>query len=157
MVYPILRPPIQSNLNVNPDRRAKLSIPTEKFTFAFTEPSKLSTDQLAVWETLMKLDGKTSRISDFIESVKTQLSEFAKNMASKKKLDSYSVTMLGLDRGPSRSSQDYASIIFGAPSAVFASKKILDFHMNDYRQSIEAKDQARKAKLKKESDSSTGF
>ncbi len=43
------------------------------------------------------------------------------------------------------------------PQAIIASKKIIDFHMNNYRQSIEATDQAQKAKAKKEADSSSGF
>jgi hypothetical protein len=144
--------------DINPDRRAKLSIPTGKFTFTFTEPSKLSKEQLAVWEALMAADGKTSKIEEYFESVKTSLLELAKNMEVEKKIDDYSLVLLGWPgKFQYGSHKSYGSIIYGAPSAVFASKQILDSHMKNYRESTEAADQKKKAKLKKESESSTSF
>jgi hypothetical protein len=52
---------------------------------------------------------------------------------------------------------DFESIIYGGPSAVFASKKILDPLMNNYHQSLQDEEQKKKAKINKESDSSIGF
>ena len=135
--------------DINPDRRATLSIPTEKFAVSFTELSKLSKDQLVAWETLMTQNDKTN-VNEYFESVKTSLLELTKSMESEKSLDS--LTYQGW-----YNSGQYAQTIYGAPSAVFASKQILGSHMNNYRQSFEDEDQKEKAKLKKESESSTGF
>ena len=143
--------------DVNPDRRAKLSIPTGKFNFVFTDPSKLSKDQLAIWQAAMAADGKTSQLNEYYESVKASILGLAGKMESAKKLDDYSLTILGFSHGTGSNSAYYESVIYGAPTAIFASKQILGLHMNNYRQSIESKDQAEKAKLKKESESSTGF
>lgn len=141
-------------LDANSDRKATLSIPTEKFSFAFTEPVKLSKEKLAVWEGLMAQDGKTSQIKEFFESVKASLLELAKNIeiqkATRLRLDP--LTYLGW-----YDNRQYEAIIYGGPKAVFASKQILGLHMNNYRQTLEAKDQAEKAKKEKESKASTGF
>ncbi|MGB7748686.1 MAG: hypothetical protein WBN75_15535 [Verrucomicrobiia bacterium] len=141
--------------DVNQDRRATLSIPTGKFTFLFTELSKLSEDQLALWDKAMTQDGKTKQRNEYYESMKTSLLGFAKDTETEKP------TQLILDpltyQGWYEANGEYEPIIFGAPCAVFASKTILDSHMNKYRQTVEAKDKADKAKLKKESESSTGF
>jgi hypothetical protein len=138
--------------DINSDRRATLSIPTGKFTFTFTEPSKLSAEQLATWEALMTKDGKTSKIEEYFVSVKTSFWELAKDIESKKSSDSLS------DLGWNNiGAANAIAIIYGNPSAVFASKRILDPLMNNYRKSIEAADQEQKDKLKKDSDSSSGF
>jgi hypothetical protein len=44
-----------------------------------------------------------------------------------------------------------------APTVVFASKRILDLHMNNFRKAIAAADQAKKDKAKKAAESSSGF
>lgn len=90
-------------LDINKDRKAKLTFNTEKRTVTFTEKSQLS------------------------ESEKTSLLEKVKNDAPM------------------------------APEALFVSKQIIDFHMNNYRQFIEAESQAQKAKAKKEADAASGF
>jgi len=140
--------------DINPDRRATLSIPTEKFAFSFTEPSKLSKEQLAVWDGLMAREGKPSQMSEYFESVKTSFLGFLKEVATSKptRLRLDSLTYQGW-----YDNRQYESIIYGSPTAVFASKQILDPIMNSYHESVMSKDQKEKAKLKKESESSTSF
>jgi len=137
--------------DVNQDRRATLSIPTDKFTFDFTAPSKLSADQLAAWNTLMTQNDKTN-MDEYFESVKTSLLELANNIESDNAHSLDPLTYQGWYYNG-----QYQNIIYGAPNAVFASKQILDPLINNYSQSIETADQAEKAKLKKDSDSSSGF
>ena len=60
-------------LDINPERRATLSIPTGTFTFQFTEPSKLSKEQLAVWQRLMAQNDKAD-VNEYFASVKASLS-----------------------------------------------------------------------------------
>ncbi len=139
--------------DINPDRRARLSIPTKKFSFTFTEPSKLPKEQLVLWEALMTADGKTSNIKEYFESVKNLFLELAKNMESKEKIDDYTLTVLGWPND----GVNCQSLIYGGPCAVFASKQILGLHMNNYLQATEGEKQKEKAKLKKESDSANGF
>jgi len=152
--------------DINQDMRATLSIPTEKFTITFTEPAKLSKEQLAVWEALMTKDGKTTQLDEYFASVKTMFLDFVKSVES-------DVPTSNTPNGPKKrrpvnrldalsyqgwyDSSIYNSLIYGHPNAVFASKQILEPLMNNYRQSIEAADQEQKAKLKKDSDSSSGF
>ena len=140
--------------DMNPDMRAALSIPTEKFGITFPEPSKLSKEQLAVWEASMTKDGKTSQMNEYFPMVRTSLLEIKKNIESDKavRLRLDPLTYLGW-----YDNRNYESIIYGGPRAVFASKQILGLHMHDYRQSIDSKGQTEKAKLKKESESATGF
>ncbi len=49
------------------------------------------------------------------------------------------------------------SIIYGRPSAAFASKTILDLQVSNYRQSSQAEDQKKKEQLKKQSDGVNSF
>jgi hypothetical protein len=148
--------------DINSDRRAKLSIPTGTFTFSFTDLSKLSKEQLAIWDASRKeaivQDGKIPEMEEYFESVKTSIVELEKSMKSDKKLDDYSLTTLGwAGEFQNGSHKSYDPIIYGDPSAIFASKQILDPLMNNYRKSIEDEDQKEKAKLKQQSDSSSGF
>lgn len=136
--------------DINSDRRATLSIPSKKITFTFPDLSKLSQDQLAVWNLGMSQAGKTD-MNEFFESVKTSFLELAKN------IDSGEAPNLTVDPLIAQSWNDYKHIIYAAPSAVFASRQILDPIVNKYLQSVEDADQEQKNKLKKETDSSTGF
>lgn len=70
--------------DINQDRRATLSIPTKKFTFTFTELSKLSNEQLGVWDSLMTKDGKTTQRNEYYESMKTAFLGFVKDIESEK-------------------------------------------------------------------------
>ena len=140
--------------DINQDRRAMLSVPSKNITFVFTEPSKLSQDQLAVWNSGMTMAGKTD-INEFFESVKASLLQLVKNIDSDDETRKRLVQ--NLDPMAADGWKDYSHKIYDAPYAVFASKQILDPLMNNYRQSIETADQEQKAKLKKESDSSSGF
>ena len=136
--------------DINADRKAILSVPTGVFNFTFTDPSKLTKDQLDAWNALMTKDGKSTQINDYFQSVKNALLDLAKNMQANKTLDD--ITYQGWYYG---SYND--SLIWGSPKALFVSKTILGTQFNNYIQSIAAKDQAEKAKSKNESDASTGF
>jgi hypothetical protein len=140
--------------DISADRRATLSIPTETFTFSFTNPGKLSKQQLSQWNELMVRDGKTSQMNEYFESMKSSflgfLAEVVANKPTRLRLDA--LTYQGWYDNPK-----YESIIYGAATAVFASRQILDPIMSNYRKSIDSEDQIGKAKLEKESKSSTKF
>ena len=94
----------------------------------------------------MTQDGKTSKVNEFFESVKTSLLELAKNIESQKaaRLRLDPLTYLGW-----YDNRQYEAIIYGGPRAVFASKKILGLHMSNYRGSLESKEKAEKTQKKK--------
>jgi hypothetical protein len=150
--------------DINPERRATLSIPTDKFTFTFTELSKLSQDQLAVWDRLMTQDGKTSQRNEYVESVKTSLLGLVKDIESGKgrNLGNYSdPNAMALDaltyQGWYEANREYEPIIYGRPNAIFASKQILGYYMNVYMKSIQDEAQKQSSQLKKQSDAANGF
>ena len=87
--------------DIDADRRAELAVPSGKFTFTFTEPSKLSTEQMATWQGLMVQNGETN-IDKYFESVKASISQLAQNIPFNKQFSTF--TLLGLNRGPGRSS-----------------------------------------------------
>ena len=150
---------------ITPDKRATLSFPTGKFTFTLTDLSKLSADQLEKWEALMQNRQQTN-MNQYFASVKIALVEIASNieLSAQNQLDTSQQ-----NGGPSTTpldpltylgwyhSGEYSDLIFGAPSAVFASKRILEPMMQNYSESIEAQAQKAKAELQKESESSSGF
>jgi hypothetical protein len=141
-------------VDIQPARRATLSLPTKKFSLAFTEPSNLSKDQTTAWMALMAQEGNTAQIKEYYEGVKTSLLEIAKKIETQKskrrKLDPF--TYLGW-----YDNNEYGEVIYGAPSAVFASRPRLGFYLNNYLQSTAAKKENEKAKLKKQSESATQF
>ena len=132
------------------DRKATLTVPTEIFTFTFQETAKLTKDQSDLWNVLMAKDGKTTQLDEYVQSVKTSLVELAKIMQAHKTLEP--ITYQGW-----YNCSDYVSLIWGDPKAIFASKQMLGMQISNYNQAKAAKDLAEKEKLKKESESSTGF
>jgi hypothetical protein len=138
--------------DVTGELRALLFLPAGTFTFTFTELTNLSQPQATVWEALMNQDGKTSQLSDYFATVKGSLLDAARQMNSAKKLDDYSLTLVGWQQ-----SEVLSSEIYGQPVAVFCSRPVLDNYLNTYRRSVGPAEKEKRENLKKEADSATKF
>ncbi len=135
---------------VSPDVQAELLATTGKVNFTFTELSKLSKEQLSVWEVLSQQSGKAQNVNEYYDLTKARYVEVLKNVQSKAE-PHVDFRYDGWDQGVAQLVYD------GSAHSQFTSRQILGFHMKNYRRYMEDKAQKEKDALKKRLDNSNGF